>query len=116
MKQIPDLKYLLEDFYWRIDSEISPNKNLKFCRDDFDINLFSQTWGSTALGFGGFGGMAITEAYTTVILYIPLGVCAVYFGKDFAYYVLKPNKKFYHDFMERRMASVQDHAKYESQN
>ena len=112
MKQIPDLKYLLEDFYWRIDSEILPDKNIKFCRDDFDINLFSQTWGSTALGFSGFGGMAITEAYTTVIQYIPLDIYSVYFGKEFAYYISKPNDKFYHDLMERQMASVQNHAKY----
>lgn len=114
MKQIPDLKYLLEDFYWRIDSKISPDKNLKFSRDDFDINLFSQTWGSTALGFGGFGGMAITEAYTTVILYKPLDIYAVYFDGDFAYYVLNPNEQFYHDLMGHKMASVNAHAKYEN--
>lgn len=112
MKQIPDLKYLLEEFYWRIDSEISPDKNLKFCRDDFDINLFSQTWGSTALGFDGFGGMAITEAYTTVICYKPLNIYGVYFDGEFAYYVLNPNEKFFHDLIEHNMVSLHEHTKY----
>lgn len=113
MKQIPDLKSLLADFYRRIDKEILPDKNVKFHEDDFDITLFSQTWGSTALGFGGFGGMAITEAYTTVILYTPLDIYAVYFDGDFAYYVLNANEQFYHDLMEHKMAAVSNHAKYE---
>ncbi len=114
MKQIPDLKSLLADFYRRIDKEILPDKNVKFHEDDFDITLFSQTWGSTTLGFGGFGGMAITEAYTTVILYMPLGIYAIYFGGDFAYYVMNPNDRFYFDFGHLHMKSVWEHSEYES--
>jgi hypothetical protein len=113
MKQIPDLKSLLADFYRRIDKEILPDKNVKFHEDDFDINLFSQTWGSTALGLGGFGGMAITEAYTTVILYMPSDIYGIYFGDEFAYHILNPNEKFYHDLMGHNMTSIHDYVKYE---
>lgn len=114
MKQIPDLKSLLADFYRRIDKEISPDKNVKFHEDDFDITLFSQTFSSTALGFMGWGGQEVTEAYTTVIFYMPLGIYAIYFGGDFAYYVMNPNDRFYFDFGHLHMKSVWEHSEYES--
>lgn len=56
--------------------------------DDFELHTFNQTWGSTALGFGGFGGQAITEARTYV--FVPINCnqqCFVYFGSRFAYRV-----------------------------
>ena len=57
--------------------------------DDFDVYLFEQTWGSTALGFGGIGGQAMTSARTYV--FIPQDIekqmCHVYFGSGFAYSV-----------------------------
>lgn len=53
--------------------------------DITDVISFVQSWGSTALGFGGIGGAAITTAQTTVI------VCqnhyAVYFGGRLAYMI-----------------------------
>lgn len=36
-------------------------------KECFVCAMFLQTWGSTALGFGGLGGAAITSAYTVVI-------------------------------------------------
>lgn len=48
--------------------------------------MFSQTWGSTALGFGGLGGAAMTAAYTVVIRG-PDGTMAVYWAGRFAYRV-----------------------------
>lgn len=113
MKQIPDLKYLLEDFYWRLDDKNLLNKNTRFNRDDFDIYLFSQTWGSTALGFDGFGGQEVVSAYTTVILYEPLEIYAIYFGEDFAYFVMNPNDKFYYDLGHLHMNPVCKHPEYE---
>lgn len=53
--------------------------------------MFAQTWGSTALGFGGIGGAAMTPAYTTVVLG-PTGEFAVYWSGRFAYLV-DPNKQ-----------------------
>lgn len=113
MKLIPDLKYLLEDFYWRLDDKNLLNKTTRFNRDDFDISLFSQTWGSTALGFDGFGGQEVILAYTTVIFYIPLEIYAIYFGEDFAYFVMNPNDIFYYDLGHLHMNPVSKHLEYE---
>ena len=46
--------------------------------------MFPQTWGSTALGFGGMGGAAMTPAYTVVVTG-PNGQLAVYWGGRHAY-------------------------------
>lgn len=54
--------------------------------DSFKLHTFTQMWGSTALGFGGFGGQAMTEARTYV--FVPITgnqKCFVYFGSQFAY-------------------------------
>lgn len=54
--------------------------------DDFELHTFDQTWGSTALGFGGIGGQAMTAARTYV--FVPVNCeqkCFVYFGGRFAY-------------------------------
>lgn len=48
--------------------------------------MFTQTWGSTALGYGGIGGAAMTPAYT-VIIAGPEGHLAVYWNGRFAYLV-----------------------------
>ena len=48
--------------------------------------MFSQTWGSTALGFGGIGGAAMTPAYTVVVR-SPSGEMAVYWRGSFAYLI-----------------------------
>ncbi|KVP75332.1 hypothetical protein WJ96_06110 [Burkholderia ubonensis] len=48
--------------------------------------MFAQTWGSTALGFGGIGGAAMTPAYT-VIVAGPNGHLAVYWAGRFAYLI-----------------------------
>lgn len=54
---------------------------------DCEVVMFPQTWGSTALGFGGVGGQAITSAYTVVVECARVGAKAVYFGGRFAYLV-----------------------------
>lgn len=48
------------------------------------LAMFLQTWSSTALGFNGWGGQAITQAYTTVIQG-PERDVAVYWAGQFAY-------------------------------
>lgn len=56
--------------------------------DDFDFYTFEQVWGSTALGFGGVGGQAMTDARTYV--FVPVSCnqkCFVYFAGRFAYAV-----------------------------
>ena len=54
--------------------------------EDFWVYDFDQTWASTALGFGGVGGSAMTTARTYVM--IPKNDesrAYVYYGRYFAY-------------------------------
>lgn len=60
------------------------------------VEVFQQLWASTALGFGGVGGAAMTSA-NTVIVTGPMGEKAVYFGGGFAYLIERPNKTFLED-------------------
>lgn len=46
--------------------------------DEVAVEMFPQTWGSTACGYGGVGGAAMTPAYTVLVEYHNT-VC-VYFG------------------------------------
>lgn len=74
---------------------------------DFTIYMFEQTWGSTALGFPGFGGSAMTEATTYVLIPKTEGNCAhVYFGSQFAYKVNNLTDVFMKDLENCSMASV----------
>lgn len=75
-------------------------------KDILDIETFSQTWGSTALGFGGVGGDALTTASTTVIR-IPNDRYVVFFGSELAYVVENPTKEFFEDLQNRRMTDCQ---------
>ena len=80
--------------------------------DDFDLFTFEQVWSSTALGFGGIGGQAITSATTYV--FIPKSTeskCFVYFAGKFAYSV-KYSRKFMEDVIANNVASVGASAKY----
>ena len=45
------------------------------------VTAFPQLWGSTALGYGGIGGSAMTTAYTVVVESAVVGLRAVYFGE-----------------------------------
>ncbi|MGY3581384.1 hypothetical protein ACVIGB_000547 [Bradyrhizobium sp. USDA 4341] len=46
--------------------------------NEVSVVLFPQTWSSTALGYGGIGGQAMTEAYTVIVT--DDRVSCVYFG------------------------------------
>ena len=76
-------------------------------------SMFPQTWSSTALGFGGIGGQAITPAYTVIIeSEHGLGYC-VYFGGRFAYRIEHPNNDFFNAVVKQHMAQVAESKKYE---
>lgn len=77
---------------------------------DLDIRHFPQLWGSTALGFGGMGGAAMSRAYTTVIIH--QDVAAVFFSGRHAYTVEMFNKKLLEDVSKGCMASVNECNKY----
>lgn len=49
-------------------------------QDDVDVVLFSETWSSTALGYGGMGGAAMTPAYTVIVICRATQEACVYWG------------------------------------
>lgn len=79
--------------------------------DDMLVMQFPQMWGSTALGFGGVGGAAMTTSDTTVILCN--GGAAVYFGGRKAYVISRINEVFQADVDNQSMCVVGKHGKYE---
>ena len=86
--------------------------NLNPTLDDFVLHTFEQTWGSTALGFGGVGGQAMTSATTYVFIPIVINQkCFVYFAGRFAYAV-DYSEKFMEDVLKCNMASVDESGKY----
>jgi len=68
--------------------------------------MFPQTWSSTALGFGGVGGQAITPAYTVVLESTHMMGYCVYFNGRFAYRIEKPNDHFFGDIIHQQMREV----------
>lgn len=84
----------------------------RFNIDDFSVYVFEQTWGSTALGFGGMGGQAMTTANTIVL--IPINNhqdCFVYFAGRFAYSV-PYSDVFGNDVMNYSVVGVNHISKY----
>ena len=96
------------DLPYRFD--YSDNKNPTL--DDFELHTFEQTWGSTALGFGGMGGSAMTSARTYVFIpWHDSQKCFVYFAGRFAYAV-DYSEKFMKDVLEGNVAAVYESGKY----
>lgn len=82
-------------------------------RMEFDVEVFSQYWGSTALGFDTWGGQSMTKAYTTVVHETNSDFYCVFFGDQIAYIVYNPSEKFLEDLKNHRMEDVrQAHLKY----
>lgn len=73
---------------------------------DVQIIHFPQLWGSTALGFGGMGGAAMTTAYTTVIMCKTNA--AIFFDGRHCYSVDNVGQFFLDDLTKRQMASLRD--------
>lgn len=80
------------------------------------VGMFPQTWASTALGFGGLGGAAVTTDYTIVLSSTHRSDYLVYFGCKFAYMIQKPNKLFFEHLAQRQMAAVKDSYIYQGNN
>lgn len=87
---------------------------------DYDMTvyaMFSQTWSSTALGFGGIGDRALPSAYVCVIRSDLTGEFAVYFGGRLAYVIKHPNDKFVEDVARHRMVDAKlGKSTYEQEN
>jgi hypothetical protein len=79
--------------------------------DLYAVEMWQQTWGSTALGFGGIGGAAMTEATVILVWGHNRNGVSVYFGGRHAYTILRPNDKFREDHAKRRLGDVSGYAK-----
>ena len=93
------LEYKSKNILQQIDNEKYKNLDLR-------ADVFLQTWGSTALGFGGVGGQAMSDAYTTVFGDILKDAYVVFFGKQIAYVIENPTEQFFEDLNRRQMVSV----------
>lgn len=110
----PEIEY--EDRDWSQKEKVMVTKTRRHRNDDIAvIAMFPQAWSSTALGFGGLGGQAITTAYTIVLKSEYWHGYAVYFGSRFAYMVAKANEQFYLDLQAQHMAEVASRRKYEKE-
>ncbi len=79
---------------------------------ELEVYAFPQCWGSTALGFSGVGGQAMTTAQT-VIVSLASTAC-VYFGGRLAYKVedWQRNEMFLKDMKAHRMAALYETTRY----
>lgn len=112
----PEVTY--EDRDWEHYHKTKENKYVKKKRKHSESEIivyamFPQMWSSTALGFGGLGGQAMTTAYVIVLKSdMDYGFC-VYFGGRFAYRVEHANNLFFEHINKHNMASVKDYKQYE---
>lgn len=124
----PNLE-LLEYITENTACELFENELIMSTYHKFKMYVFPQTWSSTALGFSGCGGQAITEAYTTVVemtsykfesskdigkIYKKLEdkIYAVFFDGRIAYMCLNPNFEFFRDCNNMHMESQKGAKKY----
>lgn len=80
-----------------------------FLSPDFDVEVFSQTWSSTATGFdepNAVSGQAITDAYTTVIHERITDTYVVFFDNKPCYKVNDPNDAFMNDLENHRLKGI----------
>ena len=115
----PPIEY--EDRDWNHFNKTKEHKTLKKTRrhSQHDIvvaGMWDQAWGSTALGFGGIGGQAITVAYTIVLESQYGGGHCVYFGGRFAYHIKRPTDAFREDMACGRLKEVSERSIYEQSN
>lgn len=113
-KYLPNLPLVQERFWNSLSEDFKSKYKEEYKRHpEFEFYVFPQTWGSTSLGFGGFGGQAITEAYTVVMIDRVSGIAGVFFNERLAYAIEKPNEKFYEDLHNFNMKEVMCSSEYE---
>ena len=108
IRMAKQLLIINEDLPFRFDY----SKDRRVTVDDFEIYIFEQVWGSTALGFGGIGGQAMTEENTYV--FVPLNCdqkCFIYFGSRFAYEV-EWSDTLMQDILAKKVEPVNRYRKY----
>ena len=85
-----DIEYENRDWevYRSTGEDVRVPKTRRPTTRDFGVYaMFTQTWGSTALGHGGVGGSSMTTAYTVVLECYHTQEFLVYFGGTWCYTV-----------------------------
>ena len=109
--ELPDLK-LVEEKVWNIVTKTEEYKKLldkttplgeRVQAKAFDYYVFPQMWGSTALGFEGIEGDAMTIASTVIAYNSYTKFALVFFGENFAYLIKSPNEEFFNDKKKGQM-------------
>jgi hypothetical protein len=113
MKCPPDLFSILRDFAAEIAQYTRFYSGERKYSENYDITVFSQEWGSTAMCFGGWGGQAVTTAYVVVMTFLPTGIVGVYVDGKLAYLIHNPNNKFFEDIRDRHIIDVRMKSLYE---
>lgn len=84
-------------------------------RPDIKATVFLQTFPNTARIFEdgrGFSGQAFCDEYITVMWCENTKIYAVFGGNKLAYYVEKPNQKFFDDLKNHDMKTVSHQSLY----
>ncbi|MNU26887.1 hypothetical protein D3C71_152680 [compost metagenome] len=102
-----DLPEIEEETWGIVNNRAAQTGTIKRrpAQHDVEIYSFPQSWGSTALGFGGVGGQMMTTAQTTIV---SLETTAwVYIGGQLAYCVeeWQRNEAFIRDMQQHHMAA-----------
>lgn len=121
MLKLPNLE-LLEYIAKQCFFSKEENKNLYIkktegfsCRTEgfFRVEMFPQTWGSTALGFDVdengvpmMGGSMMTEVYTIVFFEPFTETYLVFFGDKICYQVQNANEEFLYDLKHHQLKSL----------
>ncbi len=111
-KDLPDIKYKKTKFTKGLALRDMPQEDAlrRPAPHETEVYSFPQQWSSTALGFGGMGGAAMTTAQTTVVLH--RRSAAVYFGTQFAYAIPSITQEFMDDVRRHRVAACDEVKKY----
>ena len=82
---------------------------------EYDIDCFSQIWGSTCTGFDKtkegmprVGGSAMTKEYATVVHELTNDIYLVFFGDRLCYKVEKATKEFLKDLKDRNLKPLSE--------
>ncbi len=130
-RDLPDIEYKDRDWEkWkkmtneeqkqaRSSGSVGPTIDKKRRPDyhDIEVTMFNQGWGSTALGYGGIGGQAMSSAYTVIVADL-FNFCVYFGGGHLAYRVNlneaspKGREAFRKDMAEFNMAEVSKAGKY----
>lgn len=109
LRDLPDVEYRHRNP--GCPEEVTVTKRRRPRPDECGVYQFPQVWGSTALGFGGLGGQAITTADTTIVS--DGRSAAVYFGGRLAYVIERVGQAFWDDVRNFQMADKALAEKYE---